>query len=79
MNVDTGHLVADIGRVARENRAAYDAVPPSLAGDARRVLAGRAEAYINPREATPLSAWAKKRRKERRKAEKAARKAARRG
>jgi hypothetical protein len=79
VNVDTGHVVADLNRIICENRSLYEKVPSSLAGDARRVLAGRQEAYVNPRIATPLTKWAKQKRKERRKAEKAARKAARRG
>lgn len=78
MNVETGHVVADLARVAAENRSLYERVPPSLAGDARKVLAGREEVYLNPRVATPLTRWAKKKRKERKKAEKAARKAQRR-
>jgi hypothetical protein len=79
MNVDNGHVVADLTKVAAENRSLYDRVPASLAGDVGKVLSGREEAYANLRDATPLTKWAKQKRKERRKAKKAARKAARRG
>jgi hypothetical protein len=80
LNINDGHLVTEktLERMLQEKRRDYQRVPPSLVGDAERVLAGRQEAHVNLREPSPLSAWAKRRRKERRKAEKHARKAQRR-
>ena len=73
MNIDTGHLVTLLA--GQPPAPGYIPVPPSLGGYVHRELQGGSEAVVNLRENTPLSRWAKRKRKERKQAEKRARKA----
>ena len=82
MNIDTGHLVKlnpkDIEEMEKsfceqvENmnkieRSAYEVVPTGLAAEAERELAGKNETFVDLTKATPLAAWAAKKRAERKK------------
>jgi hypothetical protein len=73
MNPHSGHLIdaAQLRDLARDPE--YIPVPPHLEDDARRLLAGEAEAKVRLRGDGPLSAW---RRAEKRRNERARQKAA---
>lgn len=73
MNIDTGHLKMLSDSLAKEQ--GYEIVPPDLATEANRVLAGRNEAFVDMTKPGPLVDWAAKMRQERQK-KKAKRKAA---
>lgn len=63
MDVNTGHLVADIDMVAELDRHKYTKVPKHLHPEAERALAGQHEVTVNPNTAANLAAWATNQRK----------------
>lgn len=69
MDINSGHVVADINQVPEIKRHLYTQIPPQLQEQANRELDGRDSTYINLNRATALADWAnKKKRKNRAKA-----------
>lgn len=63
MDVNRGHIVADINEVEEKLRHRYTPIPDDLRAEAEDALDGEREAYINPNRAKKLAAWAANTRK----------------
>lgn len=73
MQINNGHLVADMTSLPEHMADRYTAIPPRLRAEAARVLGGRRSARVDLAQRSRLAKWAAGRRRAKRKAARMAR------
>ena len=72
MDTSTGHLVANIGLLAEEDKSKYTEVPEELTTEAKAALGENLDTFIDLKNKSNLALWARKTSVKRRKAAKIA-------